>query len=87
MSGFVVQVDDETAEKLTERYDDGRITEELRETLEELAHEAPRKQDELRRNMGIDGSDDDSSELSDEEFKEEMQAFLRGDRKDDPRLN
>ena len=85
-SGFVVKMDDETAESLTENYSDERISEALTETLEELANEAPRKQSELRRHMGLDEESSDDEELSETELKEEMQAFLRGERKDDPRL-
>lgn len=90
MAGFVVQVDDETAEKLTERYSDERITKELTATLEELANEAPRKQSELRSHMGLDEepSDDEGNEKSQEQLAEELREFMSPShpRSKDPRL-
>lgn len=90
MAGFVVQVDDETAEKLTERYSDERISEALTATLEELANEPPRKQSELRSHMGLDEepSVDEDDEKSQEELAEELREFMSPShpRSKDPRL-
>jgi hypothetical protein len=79
---WTVEVSDDEAEALAE-FDDERISDELVSTLEELAsvHE---KQDELhsRRPESPEGTE----ELSGEELEQAMRDFLRGKRKDDPRL-
>ena len=86
---FSVEVSDETAEALTNRYERERIVSELQETLSTLAEEAPRRQSELRREvMGLDEEPSDDGEKSEEELAEELREFMSPThpRSKDPRL-
>jgi len=83
MLNIEVDVSDGDAEAL-EEYDDVRVRDEVRKVLVELAS-ASDYQDELHRRMNIDQKDDE--ELTEEELKHEVQRFLRGERRKDPRLN
>lgn len=80
---YEVTVSDDVAEEL-EEYDDERIREVLRDSLDELASTSD-KQDELHRRMGVDP--DDTEELSGEALETEMRKWLRGERETDPRLD
>lgn len=89
MAGFNVdvQIDDETAELLTKRYSDERISQELQELLTTMAHRPDAKQEELRRNMSLpEEPPPEEDKLSDEELNEEIRRYIRGKRDTDPRL-
>lgn len=79
---WTVEVSDDDAEALSQ-FGDERISDELVSTLEELAsvHE---KQGELRERRPEHS--DETEELSEEALEQAMRDFLRGKRKDDPRL-
>lgn len=79
---WTVEVSDDDAQALSQ-FDDERIADELVSTLEELAsvHE---KQGELRKRRPE--HTDDTEKLSGEALEQAMREFLRGKRKDDPRL-
>jgi hypothetical protein len=83
MLNIEVDLSDKDAEKL-EEYDEVRVRDEVRKVLEELAS-ASDYQDELHDRMNIDSKDDE--ELTEEELKHEVQRFLRGERRKDPRVN
>ena len=79
---YEVTVSDDVQQEL-EKYDEERIREVLRDALDELAS-ASDMQDELHRRMGVDP--DDTEELSGEALEQAMKEYLRGERKNDPRL-
>ena len=83
MLNIDVDLSDEDAEAL-EEYDDVRVRDEVRKVLEELAS-ASDFQDELHERMNITKKEDE--DLTQEELKHEVQRFLRGERRTDPRLN
>lgn len=83
MLNIEVDLSDEDAEAL-EEYDEVRVRDEVRKVLEELAS-ASDYQDELHDRMDITKNDDE--DLTQEELKHEVQRFLRGERRTDPRLN
>jgi len=80
---WTVEVSDDDAQALSQ-FDDERIADELVSTLEELAS-ADSKRDDLHDRMNI--STGDSEELSGAALEEEMRRYLRGERKNDPRLD
>lgn len=79
---WTVEVSDDEAQALSE-FDDSRIQKELESVLSELAS-ATDKQDELHSRMNV--STDDTEELSGEALEQAMREYLRGERKNDPRL-
>ena len=82
---LTIEVSHSEAEAL-EQYDDERLTEAMKEGLEELAS-AETKRDELRRRRPEHTSEEQGTEeLSEEGLVRETQKFLRGDRRTDPRL-
>jgi hypothetical protein len=86
---YSVQVSDETAEEL-EQIREEEIETALVQTLEGLAdrdEKIQQQQDELHDRMGISSEMGESEELSESELKHEIQRFLRGERKTDPRLD
>jgi hypothetical protein len=86
---YSVQVSDETAEGLDQIRDE-EIETALVQTLENLAdrdENIQQQQDELHDRMGITSEMRESEELSETELKHEVQRFLRGERKTDPRLD
>jgi len=80
---WTVEVSDDEAEALSE-FSDERIQEELEGVLTELAS-ASDKQDELHSRMNVDT--DETEELSGEALEQAMREYLRGERKNDPRLH
>lgn len=86
---YCVIVSDEVDEEL-EQIRDEEIKSALMQRLEELAERDDNiqaKQDELHERMGVDKSEEDVEELSEPELKHEIQRFLRGERRTDPRLD
>lgn len=85
---FCVEVSDDFADGL-EGVPSSEVEEALREALKRLAEaeRATEKQDELHERMGLDSDESGVEELSDEELKTEIQRFLRGERRTDPRLD
>lgn len=81
---IVVEVSDADAKRLDE-FSDERIESAVEAALEQLTT-AEEKRDELRRRRLTEVSGEDSEELSGEELEEAMREFVRGDRKQDPRL-
>ena len=79
---WTVEVSDDEAEALSE-FSDERIQEELEGVLTELAS-ASDKQDELHSRMNVDSHE--TEELSGEDLEQAMREYLRGERKNDPRL-
>ena len=79
---WTVEVSDDEAEALSE-FSDERIQEELEGVLTELASASDR-QDELHSRMNVDT--DETEELSGEDLEQAMREYLRGERKNDPRL-
>jgi hypothetical protein len=80
---WTVEVSDDDAQALSQ-FDDERIADELVSTLEELAS-ADDKREDLHERMNI--STDDNEELSGEALEQAMRDYLRGERKNDPRLH
>jgi hypothetical protein len=74
----------ESESEALESYSNERLAEAMREGLEELAS-AQDKRDELRERRP-ESSDTDTEELSGEALEQAMREFLRGERKNDPRL-
>jgi hypothetical protein len=81
---LTVEVSDEEAEALAE-YSQERLSEAMKEGLEELAS-AEVKRDELRRRRPEPHSED-AEELSGEALEKAMRDWLRGERNTDPRLD
>lgn len=81
---LTVEVSESDAEAL-EQFSDERLSEAMREGLEELAS-AQTKREELRRRRPEPHSEDDE-ELSGEELESAMRDWLRGNRDSDPRLD
>jgi hypothetical protein len=74
----------ESESEALESYSNERLAEAMREGLEELAS-AEDKRDELRERRP-ESSDTDTEELSGAALEQAMREFLRGARKNDPRL-
>ena len=81
---LTVEVSDEEAEAL-EEYSEERLSEAMKEGLEELAS-AQAKRDDLR-NRRPEPHSEDTEELSGESLETEMRKWLRGKRDTDPRLD
>lgn len=81
---LTVEVSDEEAEALQE-YSEERLSEAMKEGLEELAS-AEAKRDELRRRRP-EHTSEETEELSGEALETEMRKWLRGKRDTDPRLD
>jgi hypothetical protein len=79
-----VKLTDDDAEAL-EGYSNERLAEAMTERLEEFAS-AQAKREELRERRP-EGDIGDTEEFSGGALEQAMREFLRGDRKDDPRLN
>lgn len=73
----------ESESEALESYPNERLAEAMREGLEELAS-AQEKRDELRDRRPEHTTDGDESSV--ENLKKQLQEFLRGDLKNDPRL-
>lgn len=85
---FCVEVSDDFADRL-EEIPSSQVDDALREAIQRLAEaeSAEERQDELHGRMGLDSDESGVEELSDEELKTELQRFLRGERRTDPRLD
>jgi hypothetical protein len=86
---YSVKVSDAVDTKL-EQIREEDIEEALVQTLERLAERdetIQQQQDELHDRMGISTDEENTDELSESELKSEIQRFLRGERKTDPRLD
>lgn len=85
---YCVRVSEEVDREL-EQIDDEEIRSALVNTLERLAereNDIERQQDELHDRMGISKDGKDAEECSESELEREVQRFLRGERRTDPRL-
>jgi hypothetical protein len=86
---YCIQISEEMDSKL-EQISEDEVKTAFMETLERLAERdenIQQQQDELHDRMGLNTDGEDSEELSDEELKREIQRFLRGERRTDPRLD
>jgi hypothetical protein len=86
---YSVYVSDNVDTKL-ERICDEDIEAALVQTLESLAgrdETIQQQKNELHQRMGINSGTSEGEELSNTELKREIQRFLRGERKTDPRLD
>lgn len=86
---YSVRVPEEIDVEL-EQIRDEDIESALVQTLERLAERdenIQQRQQELHDRMGINTEGEDSEELSKAELTHEVQRFLRGERRTDPRLD